>query len=77
VLLPRSDGGETSTDTRPRPALPREHLEAVGVGIVHDSDWGGRGRSFYFEDPAGNLLEIADCDFWPFAGQPSSRAARA
>ena len=43
----------------------REHLEAAGVGIVHDSDWGGRGRSFYFEDPAGNLLEIADCDFWP------------
>ena len=43
----------------------REHLEAAGVEIVHDSDWGGRGRSFYFKDPAGNLLEIADRDFWP------------
>ena len=43
----------------------REHLEAAGVEIVHDSDWGGRGRSFYFKDPPGNLLEIADCDFWP------------
>ena len=35
------------------------------MAIVHDSDWGGGGRSFYFEDPAGNLLEIADRDFWP------------
>jgi catechol 2,3-dioxygenase-like lactoylglutathione lyase family enzyme len=42
----------------------REHLEAAGVEILHDHDWGG-GRSFYFRDPAGNLLEIVDCDFWP------------
>jgi catechol 2,3-dioxygenase-like lactoylglutathione lyase family enzyme len=42
----------------------RERLKAGGVEIVHDHDWGG-GRSFYFKDPAGNLLEIADCDFWP------------
>lgn len=43
----------------------REHLVAAGVEIVHDSDWGGGGRSFYFKDPAGNLLEIADRDIWP------------
>jgi catechol 2,3-dioxygenase-like lactoylglutathione lyase family enzyme len=43
----------------------REQLEAAGVEIVHDSAWGGRGRSFYFKDPAGNLLEIADRDIWP------------
>ena len=43
----------------------REHLEAAGVEIVHDADWSGRGRSFYFKDPAGNLLEIADRDIWP------------
>jgi catechol 2,3-dioxygenase-like lactoylglutathione lyase family enzyme len=42
----------------------RGHLTAGGVEIVHDHDW-GNGRSFYFKDPAGNLLEIADCDFWP------------
>ena len=29
---------------------------------MHDSDWGGRGRWFYFKD--GNLLEIADRDIW-------------
>jgi catechol 2,3-dioxygenase-like lactoylglutathione lyase family enzyme len=43
----------------------REQLAAAGVEIVHDADWGGRGRSFYFKDPAGNLLEIADRDIWP------------
>lgn len=43
----------------------REHLEAAGIEIVHDAEWGGRGRSFYFKDPAGNLLEIADRDIWP------------
>jgi catechol 2,3-dioxygenase-like lactoylglutathione lyase family enzyme len=42
----------------------REHLQAGGVEIIHDHDWGS-GRSFYFKDPAGNLLEIADCDLWP------------
>jgi catechol 2,3-dioxygenase-like lactoylglutathione lyase family enzyme len=43
----------------------RERLEAAGVEIVHDAGWGGGGRSFYFKDPAGNLLEVADRDIWP------------
>ena len=43
----------------------REHLQGAGVEIVHDAQWGDSARSFYFKDPAGNLLEIADCDFWP------------
>jgi catechol 2,3-dioxygenase-like lactoylglutathione lyase family enzyme len=43
----------------------REHLQDAGVEIVHGARWGDVGRSFYFKDPAGNLLEIADCDFWP------------
>lgn len=42
----------------------RELLEAAGVEILHDHDWGGR-RSLYFKDPAANLLEIADGDLWP------------
>ena len=42
----------------------RELLAAQGVEIVHDHEWAG-GRSFYFKDPADNLLEIADCDIWP------------
>jgi catechol 2,3-dioxygenase-like lactoylglutathione lyase family enzyme len=43
----------------------RERLEGAGVEIAHDAEWGTRGRSFYFKDPAGNLLEIADRDIWP------------
>lgn len=42
----------------------RAMLETAGIEILHDHDWGGA-RSFYFKDPAGNLLEIADGDLWP------------
>ena len=40
-------------------------LEDEGVEIDHEVDWPGGSRSFYFRDPAGNLLEIADRDLWP------------
>lgn len=43
----------------------RERLVEAGVPIDHDHEWPGGGRSFYFRDPAGNLLEIADRDIWP------------
>ena len=46
----------------------RERIAAGGVEIVHDQQWPGGGRSFYFKDPAGNLLEVADRDIWPAAG---------
>jgi catechol 2,3-dioxygenase-like lactoylglutathione lyase family enzyme len=36
-----------------------------GVAISHEQDWERGRRSFYFSDPAGNLLEIADGDLWP------------
>jgi catechol 2,3-dioxygenase-like lactoylglutathione lyase family enzyme len=36
-----------------------------GPGVVHEQEWPKGGRSFYFRDPAGNLLEIADGDIWP------------
>ena len=42
----------------------RQRLEQR-VDVVHDHEWPGGGRSFYFRDPAGNLLEIADRDLWP------------
>ena len=41
----------------------KERLAAAGVEITHEQEWPG-GRSFYFKDPAGNLLEIADGDLW-------------
>jgi len=43
----------------------RARLEEAGVEIRHDHEWPGGGRSFYFADPAGNLLEVADRDIWP------------
>ncbi len=47
-------------------------IEAAGVTITHEHRWGEERRSFYFNDPAGNLLEIADGDLWP--ASPKSAA---
>ena len=35
-----------------------------GVAIQKEIAWPA-GRSFYFRDPDGNLLELADADIWP------------
>jgi catechol 2,3-dioxygenase-like lactoylglutathione lyase family enzyme len=45
----------------------KQRLADRGVGLTHEQDWPRGGRSFYFKDPAGNLLEIADRDIWPEA----------
>jgi catechol 2,3-dioxygenase-like lactoylglutathione lyase family enzyme len=42
----------------------KERLAAAGVEVVDEATW-DQGRSFYFHDPAGNLLEIAEADIWP------------
>lgn len=41
------------------------HLDARGIAWHDEITWGNGMRSFYFEDPAGNVLEIAEGDFWP------------
>jgi catechol 2,3-dioxygenase-like lactoylglutathione lyase family enzyme len=43
----------------------RQRLAQLGVEITHEHEWDSGLRSFYFRDPAGNLLEIADGDMWP------------
>jgi len=43
----------------------RERLTKAGVEIEHDHEWNDERRSFYFRDPAGNLLEVANADIWP------------
>ena len=43
----------------------KERLAAHEVPITEEIEWPSRPRSFYFEDPAGNVLEIAEADMWP------------
>lgn len=43
----------------------RERMRDAGVEIVHEHEWAQGRRSFYFRDPAANLLEISAGDIWP------------
>jgi catechol 2,3-dioxygenase-like lactoylglutathione lyase family enzyme len=40
-------------------------VRAAGVEVTHEHSWDQGLRSFYFRDPGGNLVEIADGDLWP------------
>lgn len=42
----------------------KTQLQEHGVAIEQEVAW-PRGRSFYFRDPDGNLLELANADIWP------------
>jgi catechol 2,3-dioxygenase-like lactoylglutathione lyase family enzyme len=42
----------------------KRRLDLHGVQIQHETVW-PNGRSFFFRDPDGNLLELADADIWP------------
>ena len=42
----------------------KAYLGECGVRAFNEIEW-DRGRSFYFHDPDGNLLEIANADIWP------------
>ena len=39
-------------------------LGEAGVEVTHEQEWPSGRLSFYFKDPAGNLLEIANGDLW-------------
>jgi catechol 2,3-dioxygenase-like lactoylglutathione lyase family enzyme len=43
----------------------KERLGTHGVAVSEEIEWDSGPRSFYFEDPAGNVLEIAEADMWP------------
>jgi len=43
----------------------RKRIASHGLAIERDMTWPNNGRSFYFRDPDGNLLELADADIWP------------
>ncbi len=42
----------------------KERIRGEGIPIEQETAW-PRGHSFYFRDPDGNLLELADADIWP------------
>ena len=44
-----------------------ERLEAAGVIIEQWQSWPRGGRSFYFRDPDGNSLELANPRIWGFS----------
>ena len=45
----------------------KDRIRDAGVAIIDEIEWSPplSGRSFYFHDPAGNVLEVADRDIWP------------
>lgn len=42
----------------------RERIELRGITVEAEVEWPGGGRSFYFRDPAGNSLEVAEARIW-------------
>lgn len=42
----------------------KRRIQKHGISILQETEW-GQGRSFYFRDPDGNLLELANADIWP------------
>jgi catechol 2,3-dioxygenase-like lactoylglutathione lyase family enzyme len=43
----------------------KERIVAAGVEVLDETEWKSGVRSFYFHDPAGNVVEIAEGDLWP------------
>lgn len=43
----------------------REHLQSNGIAIRSEVTWSKGGRSLYFGDPDGNVLEMATPGLWP------------
>ncbi len=47
----------------------KQRLADRGVTLIDEIAWDSGVRSCYFNDPAGNLLEIAERDLWPECSQ--------
>jgi len=43
----------------------KAHLECAGVKLRGEMRWPRGGRSLYFEDPDGHVLELATPGLWP------------
>jgi catechol 2,3-dioxygenase-like lactoylglutathione lyase family enzyme len=42
----------------------KQHLRAEGVAIMSEVSWPKGGRSIYFDDPDGNVVELATPGLW-------------
>jgi len=42
----------------------KSHLAAQGIEVTSEVSWPGGGVSFYFNDPEGNVLEMATPGLW-------------
>lgn len=43
----------------------RAHLGAAGVDVLSEAGWERGGRSLFFHDPDGHLLELVTPGIWP------------
>ncbi|WP_422376676.1 VOC family protein [Roseibium sp.] len=43
----------------------REYLGEQGIAIISEVTWPAGGTSLYFNDPDGNVLELAAAPLWP------------
>ncbi len=43
----------------------RARLKACGIAIESEMHWPAGGRSLYFRDPDGNLVELVTPGIWP------------
>ena len=46
-----------------------------GVAIEAEVEWPSGGRSLYFRDPAGNVVELAPPTLWPQTLQSAKRGS--
>ncbi len=44
-------------------AATKKEIEEKGITITHEHEW-KKGKSFYFEDPDGHVLEIVSEGLW-------------
>jgi catechol 2,3-dioxygenase-like lactoylglutathione lyase family enzyme len=68
-IIPGHDG---SGPTHMAFAIPREdyeswreHLAAHGIALKSEVDWPAGGKSLYFDDPDGHVIELATPGLWP------------
>ena len=60
-----SGAGHVAFITRPEDLDAwRKQLHEAGVTIESEVDWEEGGRSIYFRDPAGNVVELAPATLW-------------